>query len=135
MTLTETMDQVRRLLAAGTKGPWTVDSLGKVCCEADDGKGFIADPGDGRYYNSIPRDRDVARANADLIAAAINALPTLLAALDARTKALEEARYWIVKSGASHPGGMVAQIDAALQESKPRPRQTLSLGGVEGQDL
>ena len=63
---------------AHTPGPWSVDRLGKVRCQVDGGRGFIADPGDGRYYNSIPRDAEISLANARLIAAA----PDLLTALE-----------------------------------------------------
>lgn len=60
-----------------TPGPWHIDSLGKVRCAAEGGKGFICDPGDGRYAGSIPRIDAICDANACLIAAA----PELLAAL------------------------------------------------------
>ena len=51
-----------------TPGPWRADNLGKVRSIYDDGKGLVADCGDGRY--ALPRDSNICHANARLIAAA-----------------------------------------------------------------
>ena len=51
-----------------TPGPWRADNLAKVRSIYDDGKGLVADCGDGRY--ALPRDSNICHANARLIAAA-----------------------------------------------------------------
>jgi hypothetical protein len=80
-----------------TPGPWTVDHLGKVRSSVDGGKGFIADPGDGRYYNSIPRDAAISLANARLIAAA----PDLAEALESFAALADEIERMATENGSS----------------------------------
>jgi hypothetical protein len=80
------MAQDQDKIVTHTPGPWHVDSLGKVRCAAEDGKGFIADPGDGRYAGSIPRNDEISLANARLIAAALEEV------LDAYVSDWNEAR-------------------------------------------
>jgi hypothetical protein len=96
-TTPETIAELRRLLAEATPGPWQahadMSSSGKHRRSwlAAEGKPRVADTASvnlHRPHHLYPQDS----LNAALIAAAVNALPSLLSDLEAAQKALAEIR-------------------------------------------
>lgn len=77
MITDEQLREWKALEDKATSGPWQADNLAKVRCATDEWKGLIADVGDGRYYNSIPRDIAQSADNAAFIAASRTAVPAL----------------------------------------------------------
>lgn len=105
-----------------TPGPWHVDRLGKVRCENEGGLGFIADPGDGRYANSIPRNHAVSLANARLIAAA----PDLLTALQDMLELCQHANGGAFSNGVTDATGSIDEGEVIAGKIEGRARAALA---------
>jgi hypothetical protein len=115
--LKELVERLSALEKAATPGDWTTD-YDKDGCTIDSGGLVIAATNDRDYF-SASQSKAECQANARLISEAHNALPLLLAVIEAQDKALD------VAIGYCEAGAVESSYDSSLSGTIEETREAI----------